>query len=110
MEEIIAPGVAFLACLGLWSSRFGTRPFALMPGAGIAIGAGLIATISTGEFLASWTYLLADIGSAAAGVAVAMLAARFVKPRAVTHLFGRVVARQAVRRATHISPGPSRRR
>lgn len=81
MEEIIAPTIAFLAGLWLWSSRFGTRPLALVLGTAIAVGAGLIATVLTGEYLASWIYLLADIGSAAAGVAVAMLAVRFVPLR-----------------------------
>jgi hypothetical protein len=81
MEEIIAPTIAFLAGLWLWSSRFGTRPLALVLGAAISAGAGLIATILTGEYFASWVYLLADIGGAAAGVAVAMLAVRFVSVR-----------------------------
>jgi hypothetical protein len=81
MEEIIAPAIAFLAGLWLWSSRFSTRPLSLGLGAAIAVGAGLIATILTGEYLASWVYLLADIGSGAIGVAVAMLAVRFVSLR-----------------------------
>ena len=80
MEEIIAPTIAFLAGLWLWSSRFSTRPLSLGLGAAIAVG-GLIATILTGEYLASWVYLLADIGSGAIGVAVAMLAVRFVSLR-----------------------------
>jgi hypothetical protein len=50
-------------------------------GAAIAVGAGVIATILTGEYLASWVYLLADIGSGAIGVAVALLAVRFVSLR-----------------------------
>lgn len=81
MEEIIAPTIAFLAGLWLWSSRFSTWSLALGLGAAIAVGAGLIATILTGEYLASWVYLLADIGSGAIGVAVAMLAVRLVSLR-----------------------------
>lgn len=81
MEEIIAPTIAFLAGLWLWSSRFSTRPLSLGLGVAIAVGAGLIATILTGEYLASWVYLLADIGSGAIGVAVATLAVRFVSLR-----------------------------
>jgi hypothetical protein len=81
MEEIIAPTIAFLAGLWLWSSRFGTRPLARVLGAAISVGAGLIATILTGEYFASWVYLLADIGGGGAGVAVAMLAVRFVSVR-----------------------------
>jgi hypothetical protein len=81
MEEIVAPTIAFLASLWLWSSRFGTRPLALVLGAAIAVGAGLLATVLTGEYPASWVYLLADIGGGAAGVAAAMLAIRFVPVR-----------------------------
>jgi hypothetical protein len=81
MEEIIAPTIAFLAGLWPWSSRFGTRPLAMVLGAAISVGAGLIATILTGEYFASWLYLLADIGGGVVGVVGATVAVRFVSVR-----------------------------
>jgi hypothetical protein len=74
------PSPSWPACgFGAAASVLGR--FSLGLGAAIAVGAGLIATILTGEYLASWVYLLADIGSGAIGVAVAMLAVRFVSLR-----------------------------
>ena len=52
-------------------------------GIGAAILSGLAAVIGSGEYRASWAYLLLDAGEAALGVAVAFALAYGLRARAV---------------------------
>jgi hypothetical protein len=77
MQELfpLACGLALGALLGA------LRPGIRLPvGAALAIVLGVVATVATGEFKTSWSYLLIDIPLVALAATVGMAAGRHAAP------------------------------
>lgn len=77
MQELfpLACGLVLGALLGA------VRPSIRLPvGAALAIVLGVVATVATGEFTTSWSYLLIDIPLVALAATVGLAAGRQVSP------------------------------
>lgn len=71
----VAMGLLLGAALGV------TRPAVRLPsGIALALALGVLATIATGEFQASWSYVLIDIPVVATTAALGLIAARRLCP------------------------------
>ena len=77
MQELfpLACGLLLGAALGF------VRPSIRLPvGVALAVVLGVVATVITGEFKASWAYLLVDIPLVAVAAFVSLLSARRLAP------------------------------
>jgi hypothetical protein len=81
MDEIVPCILGAILGAMIWLSARGVARFALS--ILVVIVSATVATIASGEYMASWVYLLLDLGEAAFGLAVGyVVAARLLSPRA----------------------------
>lgn len=73
MQELIPLFLGLILGVGLGTLRPGIR---LPVGAALSVAAGVLATVVTGEFEATWAYLLIDIPLVAGAAALGLMAAR----------------------------------
>jgi len=76
MQELIPLFLGLSLGVGLGTLRPGIR---LPVGAALSVAAGVLATVVTGEFEATWAYLLIDIPLVAGAAALGLMAARHMR-------------------------------
>ncbi len=80
MDELVPVILGAIFGAVIWPSTTGKLRFA--SGVVAVVVSGAIATVASGEYHASWIYLLLDFGEAALGLVVGyVVAARLLTPR-----------------------------
>lgn len=80
MDEVFPVCLGFAMGALIWRAALGRRSSAI--GAAAMFAIGLAATVLSGEYLVSWTYLALDLGEAALGLIAGFVVARRFWPKA----------------------------